>query len=90
MVVVCTIKILGDVHVLDPYFTSNDDAISVNKAGFPESDALNLRSREDKSCCVLFHQEVVEFGSAVLDVDGSLLLFCHVFNVISPKRERLQ
>ena len=77
VIIIGAVEILGDVHVLHPDFTTKDDTIGIDETGLAETDAFDFRSGKDKACCVFINQVVVEFGLAILDVDGSLLFFGH-------------
>jgi len=68
VVVVGTLLIVCDVHVLDPHLAADDVAVCVHEACLALADALYLGAGEDEACRVIVHEEVVELGALVLDV----------------------
>ena len=77
MVVIRSIEVRRDIHVLDPYFAMENDAISVHQTGLAEADALDFRPCQYQPGRVFAHQIIIELRFAVLDIDGFLFLFCH-------------
>ncbi len=77
MIIVGAIEILGNVHVLYPHFSSNNEAICVDQAGLSQAYALYFSACEYDARREFVHQEVVKLGLTVFDVYRFLLLFSH-------------
>lgn len=85
MVVVGTLRILRDIHVLDPHLSVVDEAESVYERGLSLADALDFRARQRDACGVGVDDFVVEGGASVLDAYAlrfvfSAFLFGHSFS----------
>ena len=68
VVVVGALLVLGNIHVLYPYFATDDVAIGINEARFSLADALYLRTSQDNACGIFVQEQVVKLCPLVLDV----------------------
>ena len=91
MIVVCSVEVLGYIHVLYPNLSVYDKAVCIHEAGFAQAYAFYLSTCEHYACRELLLQIVVELSFAILYVYRFLLLFCHCRQFIkkpSPFEDR--
>jgi len=80
VVIVGSITVLGDIHVLDPNLTIDHHAIGIGQAALALTNGLNLGTSEDNARGKGLDDLVVERRLAVLDIDGVITLIivsCH-------------
>ena len=93
MVIIRAIEIRTDTHALHPQFTVDDGAISIHQTGLTQTDALDLRTRQDDTRRVGLYEEVLKRGLLVFDLYRTFLpelflFLVHLYSSIVAKRSR--
>ena len=74
VVVVGTVTVLGNIHVLDPNLTIDDHAIGIGQAALALTDGLDFGAREHNARSERLDNLIVERCLAVLDVDCIVII----------------
>ena len=74
VVVVRTVTVLCDIHVLDPNLAVDDHAIGVGQAALALTDGLDLGTREHNARSEGLDNLVIERRLAVLDIDRTVVV----------------
>ena len=79
VVVVGTVTVLGDIHVLHPHLVVDDHAIGIGQAALALTDGLDLGTREHDTGGEGLEDLVIERRLAVLDIDRIIVIVipCH-------------